>query len=656
MLIEVPIMDSNTELIADHILVATGASPASAYIIRWARRLAYALEARWTCIYVETASSLTESDRENLTRNITLAQNLGATVVTVAGADVVRSVIGYADQNSVTSIIVGKSDTGRRRFFRRSVLSERFLRESGRISIIAVQEKESQETMPRRIGKRMERIPQWQYGAVFAAVAVVTILNMIITPFSGYLSASIIYLAAIVLLSLVLDRVPIFVTAFLFALAWDFLFIPPRYTFIIGKVEDLLMLLLFFLLAITSGWMTFRLKTNERMLMLREQRMSLLAELSSVLESASSPEKATLAGIGYVVRAFRTEAVAFLGNEDGSRLSDAPVNAAIYVKSDREIAAARYCFNSGQAAGRFTTTFPDAEYHYVPLAAPGGTIGVIGVKLDAFKAWSLDMESLFLTLASTISLAVQREILYERNRKNLLLRESERLSRVLLHSVSHELRTPLTVIQGNASALLDPDTADDKSARDVLIEDIIRGTERLNDIVESLLSMNRLESGRLRLNIAKSDPAELVSLAIARERNGLGSREIAIERPEALPLVECDMLLVIQVITNLLRNAAVYSREGSRVDACISAGDDAVSFTVRDSGPGVNEKDLPRLFEKFFRGENATSRGTGLGLSICKGIVDAHGGEIRARNVSGGGFEVMFTLPIEFRRVEGSRK
>jgi two-component system sensor histidine kinase KdpD len=638
---------------SQQLLVAAGVSPSSAYIIRWARRLAYALKAKWTCLYIETGTSLTDTDRENLTRNITLAQNLGATVVTLAGSDVVRTIIDYADQNGASTVIVGKSGIEKTGHFfrRRNRLSERFIRESGRISVIAVQEKEEQETVRRKIGKKIEKAPSWQYGAVFAAVAVVTILNLIITPFSGYLSASILYLAAIILLSLVLDRIPIFVTALFFALAWDFLFIPPKYTFIIGKVEDLLMLLLFFLLATTTGWMTFKLKKNERMLKLREQRMSLLTELAATLESATSAEKTALAGLEYMIRAFHAEVVVFLRNEEGDGLMDSPVNAAIYIKDDKEKAAAHYCYKSGLAAGRFTATFPDSIYHYVPMAAPGGTIGAIGLKLDAIKSWSLDQESFLLTLASTISLAVQREILYERNRKNLLLRESDRLSRILLHSISHELRTPLTVIQGNASALLDPDTAEDKVARDTLIEDIIRGTERLNDIVESLLSMNRLESGKLRLNIARVDPAELLSLAIAREKHELGAREIAIYKPENLPLVECDMVLVIQVIVNLLRNAARYSHADSKIDADMTFDEDSVSFSIADSGPGVNDNDLPHLFEKFFRGENAASRGTGLGLSICKGIVEAHGGTIRAKNLRPG-FEVIFTIPIEYRMIE----
>jgi two-component system, OmpR family, sensor histidine kinase KdpD len=632
---------------SQHILVAVSASPNSEYIIRWARRFTYTLKARWTAVHVETGAELSETDKEHLTRNITLARNLGATFMSLPGDDPVRAIIDYANQNSVASIIVGKSGAAAKRIFRgRSTLSERLGRESGKITIIAVQEKPVQEAVGKRIGKKINQSPAWQYGIVLAAVAAVTIINLFITRFTGYLSASILYLAAIILLSMVLDRLPIFITAFLFALSWDFLFIPPKYTFAISKIEDILMLLLYFLFALTSGWMTNRLKTNERMLIVREQRMSLLNELASVLETSGNPEDALRSGMEYITRAFREEAIAFLKKEDGSGLEEEPVNPDGFIRNEKEISAAHYCFKSGEATGRFTNTLPLADYHYVPMAAPGGSIGAIGIRLSGSRSWSTDQESFLLTLANTISLAVQREILYERNRKNLLLQESERLANLLLHSISHELRTPLTVIQGSASALLDEDTVRDAKARGLLIGDIVNGAERLNGIVESLLSMSRLESGKLRLNISDVDPEELVTIALRQAEKELGGRKTIITKQDVLPLVQCDMLLVIQVLVNLIRNAASYSQHDSQIEMEIEADETAAIFKVIDAGPGVKNGDLPHLFEKFYRGANATTRGTGLGLSISKGIVEAHGGSISARNISDGRFVVEFRLPL----------
>jgi two-component system sensor histidine kinase KdpD len=628
------------------ILVAISASPNSEYIIRWTRRFAYNLKAQWTCIYIETGARLSESDKDTLSRNMTLARNLGAGIVTVPKDNVVNAITEYATQNNVSILVIGKSGIKKpNRLFKTADLSERIVRESGKISVIAVQEKETLSGIRKRVIRKMEGSTPWQYGAALLAILAVTGINFVVTALTGYLAAAVLYLAAISLLSLVLDRLPVLAAACLSALLWDFLFIPPQYTFAISRVEDILLFLLYFLLAATSSWMTSRLKANERMLVIREKRMTLLAELSDVLETVGGAHAAVEAGSDYIRREFKTNALSFLRNEDDNRLADAPVEKTVSL-NEKEAAAAKYCFTSGQSTGKFTGTLPLVAYHFVPMVAPGGIIGVIGIGLDHFQAWTADSESFLLTLSRTISLAVQREILYERNRKNLLVRESERLSRILLNSISHEMRTPLTVIQGSASALLDADTAGDERARDQLIEEILSSAGKLNGIVENLLSMNRLESGRLNLKKVLADPEDLVWAALKHVGKELGGREIKVLKPDSLPPVPCDIMLVIQVLSNLLANAAQYSRSLSPIEIAIETTGKEMRFVVHDCGPGVKTDELPRLFEKFFRGRAAEKGGTGLGLSICKGIVEAHGGRIEAKNLFPEGFVVEFYLPL----------
>jgi two-component system sensor histidine kinase KdpD len=272
---------------------------------------------------------------------------------------------------------------------------------------------------------------------------------------------------------------------------------------------------------------------------------------------------------------------------------------------------------------------------------------VIGIRLEKEKVMTNDQESFLLTLSSTLSLAVERELLAEKNRRNLLVQESERLSRILLNLISHELRTPLTVIQGSASALMDSDTAEDRTSRDQLVEEILTNAVKLNSIVENLLSMNRLESGRLKLRMEKTDPEDLVSLALRQVGKDLGERQVTIAKPDIIPLVRCDIVLIIQVLANILQNVSRYTDEGTRVEIRIEVLDGAMHFIVQDSGPGVSEEELPHLFDKFYRCESGKKGGTGLGLSICKGIIEAHKGVITARNRAGGGFAVEFALPLE---------
>ncbi|MFZ2656716.1 MAG: sensor histidine kinase KdpD [Victivallales bacterium] len=631
-----------------NVLVAVSPSPNSEYLIRWARRFAYSMKANWTCIHVETGVQMSEYAKDCLTKNLTLARNLGATVVSVPDEDAVNGILEYASKNNVSSIIIGKSGVNvARRIFFRDTMSERIIRESGKISVVTVQEKASRDDFRSHLKKKVEGSRLWQYGFALAAVSLVTALNFLIVQFAGYWSASIFYLATISLLALILEPRPVFIAACLSAIFWDYFFIPPQYTFAISKFEDILMFCLYFLIALTSGWMTSKLKTNERMLKVREQRMSLINELSSSLERVNGARNAVMAGVEYVSRAFKAGTVVFLKRNDDDSLCETPVNQEGYVPNDKELSAAKYCFSSGQSAGRFTTTLPVVSYHYVPMAAPGGTIGVIGIRLDNGKLLANDQESFLLTLSSTISLAVEREILSEKNRKNLLVQESERLSRILLNLISHELRTPLTVIQGSASALMDSETAEDRTSRDLLVEEILSNAVKLNSIVENLLSMNRLESGRLKLRMEKTDPEDLISLALRQVRKDLGKRPVTIVKPDTIPLVKCDIVLIIQVLANILQNSSRYTDEGTPLEIRIEVLDESMHFIVRDSGPGVTAEELPHLFDKFYRGEGGKKGGTGLGLSICKGIIEAHKGYIAARNRTGGGFAVEFTLPLD---------
>jgi two-component system, OmpR family, sensor histidine kinase KdpD len=233
----------------------------------------------------------------------------------------------------------------------------------------------------------------------------------------------------------------------------------------------------------------------------------------------------------------------------------------------------------------------------------------------------------------------------EENRRNLMARESERLGRVLLNTVSHELRTPLTTIKGSVTALMDPATGDDPEARGLLLGETLTATDRLNAIVENLLSMSRLESGMLRVKRSATDVFDLVSVVADALRRQSKDLPLSIRVDEDVPLVSIDFILMVQVLTNILANAARHTPAGTTIQLSVERKGNGIALTVADNGPGVPADELPHLFETFFRGKKATTGGVGLGLSICKGIVEAHGGTIAAYNNRQGGLTVSITLP-----------
>jgi two-component system sensor histidine kinase KdpD len=646
---------------APTILVAVSPSPTSESLIRWARRLTYSLKAEWHCINVETGIELSEEDKERLEKNMGLARGLGARVSSVPNVDVAAGVLDYARKYGVSMIVIGKRGiTGARGLLSRRSITDRIVAGSGDISVFAVQDRPVREPLRKRTVTRLKASPTWQYLAALGAIAALTPINLLLAGGVGYWAASVPYLAAISLLALLLDRGPVVIAAFLSAALWNFLFIPPRFTFTIARPEDWLMLALYFVLALSSGWATGRLRANQAMLVVRESRMAILGELASELAGTSGIGAIVASGVAFLEKAFEAEVIIMLKDAAG-RLKGEPEGGWMALDA-KTLSAARYCFSSGRSAGRYTSTLGAAEWHFVPMDTPGGIIGVVGLRTAEGTAWTTELESFLRTMSRTVSLAVQREVLAEENKAAALDRESERLAKLLLDSVSHELRTPLTVIEGSASALADDETARDDTARRALVAEIIAGTGRLNGIVENLLSMSRLESGHLVLERSEADPEELLAAAVKAtqaELKGMDLRVEAIPGPgtpegEGLQPVFCDAGLIVQVLVNLLRNSGQCAGEGSRIWLEARESEGCTAFAVRDDGPGANDSEMQKLFSKFYRGERASPGGAGLGLAICKGLVEAHGGSISARNWSGGGLSVEFTLPRG--PVRGSRR
>jgi len=628
----------------EHLLVAISPSPNSAHLIRWTRQRAFNLKAEWTALFVDTGAPLGDAARESLRKNMNLARQLGAAMVTIPSDDVALAVIRYARSGGITEIVLGKSGMIGRAFLRRRTIIERIMRMSGDIDVAVVQEKGAS---PRRQRIRLSSYLRPERAPVvkmLLAIAAVTAVNLLALPIIGYRSVSIVYLMAVIALALFTSRLAVIVAAVLSALLWNFFFLPPRFTFVITKLEDVLMFFLYFVTAAAMAFLMSRLRANQAMLAVRARRMGLLLDFSQSLSQQRALDGIVQAGLQYVSRYFEADVAAFLA-EAGGGLEHAPRSLTGITVDEKEYGVARWCFDSRTPCGAYTDTLHMARFHYIPLLTPGAAVGVLGVSRVTDTAWLPEQEDSLQMLGRTLALAVEREMLAEENRRNLMARESERLGRVLLNTVSHELRTPLTAIKGSITALLDPVTGADAEARRLLMAETLTATDRLNAIVENLLSMSRLESGMLRLKRSETDVLDLVSVAADALRRQSGEHPLAIRVDEDVPLVSLDFILMVQVLSNLLTNAARHTPPGTAIQLRVEKTSDGISITVADEGPGVRPEEVPHLFETFFRGKNAATGGVGLGLSICKGIVEAHGGRIVAFLNRQGGLSVTIVLP-----------
>jgi two-component system sensor histidine kinase KdpD len=315
-----------------------------------------------------------------------------------------------------------------------------------------------------------------------------------------------------------------------------------------------------------------------------------------------------------------------------------------------ELAVGQWVYEHRQLAGLGTATLPGASALYLPLIAPRGPVGVLGIRpADRHALDAPEQLHQLETFANQTALAIERAQLADEAQAAHVRIETERLRSSLLSSVSHDLRTPLATITGATGTLLENGARLDAGTRQELIESIRDEAERLNRLVHNLLEMMRVESGALEVRRDWHSLEEVIGAALRRLGKRLAGRRVSARVPPDLPLVAMDAVLIEQVLINLLDNALKHTPAGTPISIVTTATDQAVTVEVADRGPGLAPGEEDRVFEKFYRGALTASRGAGLGLAIGQGIVRAHGGRIWAQNLPEGGVAFLFTLPISER-------
>ncbi len=232
------------------------------------------------------------------------------------------------------------------------------------------------------------------------------------------------------------------------------------------------------------------------------------------------------------------------------------------------------------------------------------------------------------------------------------LRELDRLKSEFVSMVSHELRTPLTSIGGYLEMLLDGDAGDINDEQEEYLEIIQRNTVRLSALINDLLDVSRIESGRIELKKQQLDMHEIIQGATESIRPYIEERQqgLDIQLPPSLPEVHGDVDRITQVLINFVSNASKYTPHGGKITIMLDNPEGFVCINVMDNGIGLSSAELKKLFTRFFRADNRTTRevgGTGLGLWISKSLVEMHGGEVSVESKKGKGSTFSFTLPVK---------
>lgn len=627
----------------ERLLVAVGPSPSSTQLVRWTRRMAAAQGASWIAVSVESARALVPEAQRRVERNLALARELGAEVVVTHDEDVAAALVRVALQHNATQIVVGQSRSPRwLDTLRGGSLVDRLLRRSGPIDIYVVPAERSAEKSMGWLDWRPPEAPAGrEYAEMLVILACLTAVSWFIVPHAGYLAVGLLYLLAVIALSLRVGRGPVLLAGLVSALTWNFLFIPPLFTFVIAKFEDGLMFGTYFAVAVIAGQLTARIRAQERHERLREERATALFHLTEALSAARTLDDAVFAALRQADALFGARTALLLGGE--GRLT--PHFAGSYTLSEKELGVADWAWRNRRKAGRFTDTLPSSEGFHLPLVREDAAVGVLVIHVAPAVRLTLAQRDLVESFANQLALVVEREQLRAASEREKLLAESEKLHRALLDGVSHELKTPLAVLTVAAENLATGDPA----TRPALAAEIRTATRRLSRLVNNLLDQTRLESGALQPRLDWCDAHDLVNAALDGVRDSLAGHPFESAIPGDLPLFRADFALMEQVIANLLLNAALHTAPDTPI--FLAAGVDQARarlfFTVADRGPGLPAAMRDRLFQKFQRGDAARAGGLGLGLSIIRGFVAAQGGEIVAGENPGGGAVFTVYLPLE---------
>jgi two-component system, OmpR family, sensor histidine kinase KdpD len=476
------------------------------------------------------------------------------------------------------------------------------------------------------------------------ALAAVTALSLLIVSFTGYVAIALIYLLLVTAAGVYFSRFTVLLIAGASALLWDFLFIPPHFTIYIARIEDSMLFAMFFVVALALGHLTSRLRNIQFIQLQREHRTEALYELVREAGLAHDLDAGLRAALSLIEKIFQIPA-ALLLRDPNHDLSREPYAGSASIIDESAFAVAQCAFSRGTPAGKFNPGMSDAAVLCLPLKGRTAIMGVLVTRPGDNKTLDAAERELIETFAVLIGAILEREHLLAAVKHAELLETSEQLRRALLHSVSHELKTPLAAVQTGIEALAGGIEYDPKRA--VMIGEVQSALRRLRRVIDNLLSMSRIESGVVQPQLDWCDVGELMEAARDLARESMHGHLEVVKLDDRLPMVKLDQALLEQCLSNLLMNAASWSPRCSTVTMGARLDGNELTFYVRDQGEGIAPKDLPHIFDPFYRAAKATVGGTGLGLAIVQGFVRAHGGRVRAANLFPKGAEFTITIPVE---------
>lgn len=627
----------------ERLLVAISHSPLSQQLIRTARRLAFNLDAPLIALHVDTGEELSEKERSSLEKNLSLARDLGAEIVSTVDADIVPAIQRVAKQKKATQIIVGRSPL-------RIVLGycgkagviDRLVQETSEIDIHIVRQIPIIKLKGSKFLEYLHSKPS-SYILMSIVVALLTCMGFLVQQFIGYRLVGFVFLLSILLLSLFLKRGPILVGSLLLALIWDYFFIQPIGSFYISSLEDTFIFAFFLITAVVTGALSSRSREREALLLKKDETTQAIYEIVREMAASTSSQQVFRVVKEQIENVLQGKCEIGVKQADGGLAFDPQDE---LTKDDKEKAVAAWVFKNGKEAGWSTTALPSVENLYLPIKSGQETLGVFVYHPKSTNVLSIDENNFLHTIIQQLGSYLSRSLSEEKIRKKEQTKQVEKVYQRVLSSISQEFDRPLKNINEAIHAftregVIQKDQSVKKSLRS--IKDSYEGISRAMDNISWMTTLNE---GKLTLNRKSSHVKEPVMDCCERMKDHLKHHHLVISIPEDLPFIMIDVSLIELLLSNLLLNAIEYSPEGSKIEIEGSAHDTWIVLSVSDEGTGIPPEHQKLIFDKFYRLPGTHSGGVGLGLSIAKGIAELHGGHLSVKNRIPRGTIFILELPI----------
>ncbi len=640
----------------EHILVCLSPAPSNAKTIHTAAKMASAFHGTFTALFVETSafSSISEEDKDQLRQNSRLAQQLGAKLEKIYGEDVPLQVSEFARLSGVSKIVIGHGVEPRHRLFRKPTLSEQLIASAPDLDIHVVSDhamissQKRKQDEQKRTGFNIKDTLK-----TIVCLLLTTCVSLIFARFE-FTEASImtIYIFGVLVVSIITtQQIHILISSFLSVIIFNFFFTDPKLTLLAYDRGYPLAFVVMFVAASITGSLMTRLQNHAEQSAQSALRTKILLDTNQLLQQGKNRDEIITVMANQLTKLLSRDVVVYLAEGDMLGIphifcaEKGAEESALLMKKERAVAV--WALKNGRYAGTNTDLFSDAAGLYLPIHVDSDVYGVVGIianvrPLDAFE------HNILLSILGECALALENEKNAREKEEAAILAKNEQLRANLLRAISHDLRTPLTSISGNASNLLSNGQNFDESTKIQLYTDIYDDAMWLISLVENLLSVTRIEDGRMNLRLATELIDEIITEALHHINRKSVEHQIVVKNEEEFLLVKVDAKLMVQVIINIVDNAIKYTQKGSEIVISYAKKGDQVVVSIADNGPGIPDEIKPRVFDMFYSGANRIAdsrRSLGLGLSLCKSIVNAHGGEIAVTDNQPHGTIFTFTLP-----------